>query len=86
MKCIETVCGNPYSPVAGSNVFQSDLLKGAVVHFIILNNGIENGLSPSPEFTLNSSTGELMRVNKWMTGDKAIIVYSNCSNCNQIFL
>jgi len=77
---LQIVCGNTNAPIPGTVSYQSDLLRYAIVEFLIVNNSPENCLLPNPDFTHDPLTGTITRGNQWVVGDKIIIIYSKC-NC-----
>lgn len=81
MTTLQGVAGAVGGPSVGVNFFQSDILRNSIVHFIIVNNVNECGLSPNPDYTFDSTGGQIVRgSNIWQLGDKVIIIYSKC-NC-----
>lgn len=79
MTTLQKVCGiSQTSPISGINTYQNDILQGATLHYIIVNNVNENGLLPDPDFTFNALEGIMTRTNDWQLGDKVILVYSKC--------
>lgn len=77
MTTLQKVCGvSPTSPTVGVNTYQNDILQGATLHYIIINNINESGLSPMPDFKFDPLEGMITRNNEWQLGDKAIFVYS----------
>lgn len=79
MTTLQKVCGmSPTAPTAGVNTYQNDILQGSILHYIIVNNVNENGLSPTPDYTFNPTEGIITRQNEWQLGDKVVFVYSKC--------
>lgn len=67
------VDGNAGSPVNGAFTYQHSDLIGATVEDIIVNKTLETAIDG--DFTFDSSTGTITRVNQWVTDDTAIINY-----------
>lgn len=67
------VDGNTGSPVNGQFTYQSDDLIGAQVEDIIVNRTLETAIDG--DFTFDSVTGTITRVNQWVTDDTAVINY-----------
>jgi hypothetical protein len=80
MGTLQVVCGDQGGPIAGSNFFECNELKNAIVHFIIVNNVVENGLTPNSDYVADSVRGRVTRNNNWVLADKAIFVITKC-NC-----
>lgn len=80
---LQFTCGNPDSPVSGQTEFVHKSLKGILINFIIVNNVPENQLNPNPDFEHNYIEGKIKRgENTWSIGDKLIVDYTPCKNCN----
>jgi hypothetical protein len=72
----EAVSSDPTdgSPTIGSFVYQSDLLVGATqLFYIIVNNTMETILMG--DFSFDSATGSITRLNPWQEGDKVQIPF-----------
>ncbi len=81
MTTLQKVCGLPSGPVAGQTKYQNDLLVNAILHFIILDNTPQNGLSPSPDYKFDTIAGEIdISPNTFGMGNKIIFVYSKSCN------
>lgn len=70
---ISTIVGaSPDSPVANDFTYQNDKFKDAIaIDFIIVNNSIET--IKAGEFSIDTVTGILTRVNPWQDGDVLIV-------------
>lgn len=82
MPVLQFVVGNPGAPIPGTDTYQTDLLRNAIVNFAIIDNVPENGLQPTPDYIHDPIHGILTRCNgnKFLLGMKGIIDYSTC-NC-----
>jgi hypothetical protein len=81
IQTLQTICGNTGGPMPNTDTYQNELLRNAIVHFIIVNNVPENGLHPAPGYTASPLEATITRMggNVWIAGDKIIIVYSKCA-------
>lgn len=79
MRTLQKVAGNPNAPVPGLSNYQNDVLKGSVLHYVIIDNVPQNELAPTPDYTFNSTLGVFdFAPNTFQLGTKIIFVYSNC--------
>lgn len=69
------VDGEAGSPVVNEYTYQNDILIGRSVEYILVNKGPETLIDE--DFTFNSATGTITRVNKWFDTppDTALIFY-----------
>lgn len=81
METKQFVVGNADAPTAGQTTFSAEFLKDCQIHFMIVNNNVENQLGTTPDFTHSYVEGIVSRGgNVWNLGDKVIIIYSSCKN------
>jgi len=82
MTSLQLVVGNANAPQDGESEFSSEVLRNAVLHFVIVDNNLMNGLFPQPDYLFDSINGKVTRgnENKFKLGEKCIFVYSKC-NC-----
>lgn len=73
-KLVVKVDGNAGSPVDQSFTFQSNTLIGASVVDIYVNKMLETAIDG--DFTFDSATGTITRIQAWQTNDTAIINYT----------
>ena len=82
MTTLQLVTGQPNAPQDGEAEFTSEILRNAVLHWIIIDGQIYTGIFPQPDYLFDPINGKVTRGNdnKFKLGEKCIFVYSKC-NC-----
>lgn len=83
MTTLQRVVGNANAPQDGDTTYSPPELRNAILHFIIIDNQIYNGLMPQPEY-LFEPTQPLLTLgngNAFKLGQKCIFVYSKICEC-----
>lgn len=80
MTTLKVTAGYPGGPTIGTNFFTSEILRNAVMHFIIVDNIPINDMVPDPEYYFDTAIGKMEWVNSntWQPSNKIIFVYSKC--------